>query len=108
MSTSLLSLVNNLSDGLHSDKYTECKSCRDYMSVKAKQWNCIELIFKYLNCNKNHNKEFNKELKNRFLSAYIFCDGDIKKFIFLLRKGVEPYEYMDNWERFDDTSLSNK
>ena len=26
----------------------------------------------------------------------------------LLRKGVYPYEYMDNWERFDETTLSNK
>ena len=26
----------------------------------------------------------------------------------LLRKGVYPYEYMDNWERFDETSLPKK
>ena len=26
----------------------------------------------------------------------------------LLRKGVYPYEYMDNWERFDETSLPSK
>ena len=26
----------------------------------------------------------------------------------LLRKGVYPYEYMDSWERFDETSLSDK
>ena len=26
----------------------------------------------------------------------------------LLRKGVYPYEYMDSWERFDETSLPNK
>ena len=30
------------------------------------------------------------------------------KFIFLLRKGVYPYEYMDSWERFDETSLPDK
>ena len=27
---------------------------------------------------------------------------------FFLRKGVYPYEYMDNWERFDETSLPDK
>ena len=32
----------------------------------------------------------------------------INKFILLLRKGVYPYEYMDNWERFDETSLPDK
>ena len=28
--------------------------------------------------------------------------------ILLLRKGIYPYEYMDNWERFDETSLPDK
>ena len=32
----------------------------------------------------------------------------INKFILLLGKGVYPYEYMDNWERFDETSLPDK
>ena len=26
----------------------------------------------------------------------------------LLRKGVYPYEYMDNWKRFNETSLPDK
>ena len=26
----------------------------------------------------------------------------------MLRKGVHPYEYMDNWERFNETSLPSK
>ena len=26
----------------------------------------------------------------------------------LARKGVYPYEYMDSWERFDETSLPDK
>ena len=26
----------------------------------------------------------------------------------LLRKGVYSYEYMDSWERFDETSLPDK
>ena len=37
-----------------------------------------------------------------------FCNGDINKFVFLLRKSVYPYEYMDLWERFDETSLPNE
>ena len=32
----------------------------------------------------------------------------MKTFILLLRKGVYPYEYMDSWERFDETSLPEK
>ena len=34
-----------------------------------------------------------------------FCNGDLNKFILLLRKGVYPYEYKDSWERFNKTSL---
>ena len=26
----------------------------------------------------------------------------------MLQKGVYPYEYMDNWEKFNETSLSEK
>ena len=37
-----------------------------------------------------------------------FCNNDLNKFILLLRKGVYPYEYMDNWERFNETSLPSK
>ena len=33
---------------------------------------------------------------------------DESKFILLLRKGVYPYEYVDSWERFDETSLLDK
>ena len=35
-------------------------------------------------------------------------NGDLNKFILLLRKGVFPYEYMDSWERFNETSLPDK
>ena len=73
------------------------------MSVKDDQ-----LIFKCSKCNKNHNEDFNKDLINRFASTYKFCDGDINKFIFLLRKRVYQYEYMDNLERFGEILLPNK
>ena len=37
-----------------------------------------------------------------------FCNGDINKFVLLLRKGIYSYEHMDSWERFNETSLLNK
>ena len=70
MSSSLSSLVDNLTEGLHNDKCTDCKSCLDYMLIKDNQ-----LIFKCLKCNKNHNKEFNKDLIKGFANTYEFCDG---------------------------------
>ena len=40
--------------------------------------------------------------------TYKFCNGDLNKFVLLLRKAVYPYEYMDSWERFNETSLPPK
>ena len=37
-----------------------------------------------------------------------FCNGDRNKFVLFLRKCVYPYEYMDSWKRFNETSLPDK
>ena len=100
MSTSLSKLVDNLSEGLHNNRCVDCKSCLDYMKTKDEK-----LIFRCFSCEKNYEKDFNKELIERFTNIYEFCNEDLNKFILLLRKGVYPYQYMDNWERFDETSL---
>ena len=102
MSSSLSNLVDNLSEGLHSDNCTDCKSCLDYMTTKDEQ-----LIFKCFECKKNYKKDFNKGLIQRFANIYEFCNED-NKFILLLRKGVYPYEYMDSWGRFNETSFPDK
>ena len=47
-------------------------------------------------------------LIKKFSNTHKFCNKDINKFILLLRKGVYPYEYMASWERFNETSLSDK
>ena len=43
-----------------------------------------------------------------FPSIYQFCNGDLNKFILLLRKGVYPYEYMNSWKTIDKTTLPPK
>ena len=53
-------------------------------------------------------KKDSKELIKRLANTYEFCNKDTDKFILLLRKGVYPYEYMDSWKRFNETSLPNK
>ena len=103
MSTSLSKLADNLSEGLYNNRWVDCKSYLDYMITKDEK-----LIFRCFSCKKNYKKDFNKELIERFVNIYEFCNGNLNKFILLLRKGVYPYEYMDNWERFDETSLPDK
>ena len=80
-----------------------CKCYLDYIKYKNEK-----LTFKYFNCKQKYEKKFNKELIKRFPHIYEFCNKNINKFILLLRKGVHPYEYMDNWEKLDETSLPNK
>ena len=103
MSTSLSKRVDNLSEGLHNNRCVDCKSCLDYLKTKDEK-----LIFRWFSCKKNYEKDFSKELIQRFANIYELCNGDLNKFILLLRKVVYPYEYMDNWERFDETSLPDK
>ena len=102
MSISISSLADNLSAKLHSDKCKVCNSELDYVSIKYNQ-----LVFQCFECKKNYKKDY-KELIKRFANTYEFCNGDTNKFILLLRKGVYPYEYMDSWERFTETSLPDK
>ena len=47
-------------------------------------------------------------LIKKFPNVYQFCNEDINKFVLLLRKGVYPYEYIDGWERFNETLLPDK
>ena len=42
-----------------------------------------------------------------FANTYELCNGDINRFILLLRKAVYPYEYMDSWERFKNFQIKN-
>ena len=103
MSMPLSKLIDNLSEGLHNNKCLDCESGLDYIKTKNEK-----LILICFNCKQYYEKRFNKELIERFASTYEFCNKNLNKFILLLRKGVNPYEYMDNWVIFDETSLPNK
>ena len=103
MATSLSKFVDNLTEDIHGDKCVDCKSDLSYMKVRDEA-----LIFRCFNCKKNYEKEISKELIERFASTYKFCNNDLNKFVMLLRKGVHPYEYMDSWDKFNETSIPSK
>ena len=103
MATSLSKLVDNLTDNIHNDKCIKCKS--NVCFVRAMN---ETLLFKCIDCEKEYEKEINKELVERFANTYKFCNNDINKFIILLRKGAYPYEYMDGWNKFNEKIIPSK
>ena len=96
-------LVDNLTDNIHNDKYIKCKSNLCFVRAINEK-----LIFKCIDCEKEYEKEFNNELIERFANTYKFCDNDLDKFIMLLRKVVDPYEYMNEWNKFNKKVLASK
>ena len=103
MATSLSKLVENLTDNIHNDKCNKCKSNLCFVNVVNEK-----LKFKCIDCEKEYEKEFNKELVESFANTYKFCDNDLNKFLILLRKGVYPYGYMDEWNKFNEKVLPSK
>ena len=63
---------------------------------------------KCLSCNKDYLNKINEELKKRFKNTLKFSNNNNNKFILLLKKGVYPYEYMHEWEKFNEITLPEK
>ena len=103
MVTSLSKLVDNLTDNIHNDKCIKCKSNPCFVSAINEK-----LIFKCIDCEKEYENEFNKELIERLANTYKFCDNDLDEFIMLLRKGVYPYKYINEWDKFNEKVLPGK
>ena len=103
MASSVSNLVDNLAEGIHQIKCKDCNCFLEYGSVKD---NLIK--YKRLSCNKDYSNKLDKKIKKRFKNTFKFSNNDINKFILLLRKGVYPYKYMDEWEKFNETTLPEK
>ena len=74
---------------------TKVKSECEFVGFKNNRLNC-----KCKKYGKRCSKVINEAIKN--------FPSDRHKFVSLLRKGVYPYEYMDSWEKFDETSIPPK
>ena len=59
-------------------------------------------------CNKKYQHKFDEKLKGRFFNTHKFSNNHNNKFVLLLRKVVDSYEYMDDWEKLSETSLPKK
>ena len=107
MRSKLSDLVDNLSEINNED----CKTCTERKNIKSEcefiGFENNRLNYRCKECKGISAKSIN-ELIEKFPTMHQFCNGAFNKFVLLLRKGVYPYEYMDSWERFNETSLPPK
>ena len=103
IASSLSNLVENLMEGIHKIKFKVCGCFLEYKHAKANF-----IIYKCLSCNKFYSKKLSNELNNKLNNTFKFSNNDINKFILLLRRAVCPYEYMDDWEKCNETTLRGK
>ena len=107
MPSKLSDLVDNLSEINNKD----CKTCMERKNIKSEcefiGFKNNRLNYRCKECNGTSTKSVNDLIK-KFPRMYKFCNGDLNKFVSLLRKGVYPYEYIDSWEKFNELSFPSK
>ena len=105
------SKLSNLFDNLSGIFNKESEKCRKRKKIRVESkfvgFRNNRLNYRCKECNELCAKSPNEAIKN-FPNLRKFCNGDLNKFFLLLRKGVYPYEYMDNWKKFDETSIPLK
>ena len=89
---------------------TECQSCMERKFNSECKFVGLKnngLIYRCRECEEECERSI-EGLIRKFASVYQFCNGDLKEVILLLRKGFYPYEDMDDWEKFDETTIPPK
>ena len=90
-------------EGIHKIKWKHCGCFLEYKRVEINL-----IIYECLSCNEFCSKKTWWKIKKEIKNTFKFPNNDVNKFILMLRKGVCPYEYMDDWERFNETKLPEK
>ena len=101
--SSLSNFIDNLTERIHKIKCKDCDCFVEYESVKD---NLIK--YKCLSYSKDYSNKLDTKLTERFKNTFKFYNNDMNKFILLLRKGFYPYGYMNEWEKFNETTLPEK
>jgi len=105
MQSSLSSLVDNLV-GTNSESCNNCKSDMELIEIDSEykaQFKCQTCYCSYKTVELNEHF-----MKQKFSNTFKHAKGNDEHFRLLLRKGVYPYEYMDAWDRFEETALPPK
>ena len=99
-------LLSNLTDDLTEEIHKiKCKDCDCFLEYKSVEGNLIKYNLSF---NKDYSNKLDDKLKKKFKKTFQFSNNDINEFILLFRKVVYPYEYIDDWEKFNETTLPEK
>ena len=103
----MASSLDKLASNLCSTSGIQCDKCKGNMELINISGDYVA-SFGWERCRTKKTKGLDGEiLKKNFnhTSRFWGCD---EKFSLMIRKGVYPYEYMDGWEKFEETSLPPK
>ena len=103
--------LSDHADNLSEINNKDCKKCMKRKKIRSEcefvRLKDYRLNYKCKECNETSAKSVN-DLVEKFPRAYKFGNGNLDKFVLLLRKVVYPYEYIYSWARFNETSLPPK
>ena len=101
------SLVANLSE-INNKAYIRCRERNNtYEPCEFNKLHENRLMYKCLKCQHISYKP-QQSLIDKFNNTYRLCGNDNQNFVLLLRKGIYPYEYIDDWEKLNETALPLK
>ena len=94
---------DNPTEGTHKVKCKGCNCFLEYESLSDNllKYRSVSLVIEIIQT------RLMKNLKSDS-GIHLISILDINKFILLLRKGVYPHEYLDEWEKFNETLLPKK
>ena len=91
----------------HVENLTDFYNCNG--SDKSKKQIGIDrnkkYVYSFCETCKKRTKHRIELLVQKFPNTYQLVNGNTKKFILLFKKGIYPYEYMNNWNRYNETEL---
>ena len=103
----MVSSLDKLASNLCSTSCNQCDKCKGNMELKNISGSYIT-SFGCEICRTKKTKDLGEEvLKKNFKHTSRFWECD-EKFRLLIRKDAYPYEYMDGWKKFEETSLPQK
>ena len=98
----LSNLVDNFTEGIHKIKCEDSDCFLIYVLRRILEDINIYLVIKIIQT------KLMKYWKRDFKNTFTFSNNNINTFILSLWKGVYPYENIDNWEKFNETTIPEK